>query len=220
MNSNGIFITFEGGEGSGKTTQIEFLVKKLKDLVPTESLVVTREPGGVPAAESIRNLLVNGKSEKWLPVTEALLMSAARHEHVEQVIKPALFKNKIVISDRFTDSTIVYQGLVGGVSSHDIKAMNKIASGDISPDLTIILDIDSQLGLERALSRGVGENRFEAKGVSFHKKIRLGFIDLANSYPERCVIFDANRKAEAVANDVWSLVLKRLAAASIIPKRN
>jgi len=143
MPSPGFFITFEGGEGSGKTTQIQRLAESLVPVIPAGSLVVTREPGGVPAAESIRDLLVNGDTEKWQPLTEAFLMSAARHEHVEQIIRPALMQNKLVISDRFTDSTIIYQGVVGGVASQHIDTMNKISCGDIAPDLTIILDMDS-----------------------------------------------------------------------------
>ena len=212
MASPGFFITFEGGEGSGKTTQIQRLAKTLATLIPAGSLVVTREPGGVPAAESIRDLLVNGDADKWQPLTEAFLMSAARHEHVEQIIRPALMRNKLVISDRFTDSTIVYQGVVGGVVSQHIDAMNKISCGDISPDLTIILDMDSQTGLARAGSRGVGENRFEAKGPAFHEKVRLGFINLARADTERCVIIDASRSADAIGEDVLQLVFARLTA--------
>ena len=167
MKSRGLFITFEGGEGCGKTTQIQHLTSRIKNIA-SAPFVVTREPGGVPAAELIRDILVNGDYETWRPATEGLLMSAARHEHVEQIIRPALAQNKLVISDRFVDSTIVYQGIVGGVSSDDIAAMNKIACGDVCPDVTIILDIDSQIGLARAKSRGEGEDRFEAKGHAYH----------------------------------------------------
>ena len=216
MPSPGFFITFEGGEGSGKTTQIQRLAESLVPVIPAGSLVVTREPGGVPAAESIRDLLVNGDTEKWQPLTEAFLMSAARHEHVEQIIRPALMQNKLVISDRFTDSTIIYQGVVGGVGSQHIDAMNKISCGDIAPDLTIILDMDSQTGLARAGSRGVGEDRFEAKGPAFHEKVRAGFIDLAHADTERCVIIDASRSADAIADDVLQLVLARLTAVGMI----
>ena len=216
MPSPGFFITFEGGEGSGKTTQIQRLAESLVQIISAGSLVITREPGGVPAAESIRDLLVNGDTEKWQPLTEAFLMSAARHEHVEQIIRPALMQNKLVISDRFTDSTIIYQGVVGGVGSQHIDAMNKISCGDIAPDLTIILDMDSQTGLARAGSRGVGEDRFEAKGPAFHEKVRAGFIDLAHTDPERCVIIDASRSADAIADDVLQLVLARLTAVGMI----
>ena len=212
----GYFISFEGGEGSGKTTQIKKLVAWLAAHGLAERTLVTREPGGVPAAESIRDLLVNGDTEKWQPVTEAFLMSAARHEHVEQIIRPALMQNKLVISDRFTDSTIIYQGVVGGVASQHIDAMNKISCDDIAPDLTIILDMDSQTGLARAGSRGVGEDRFEAKGPLFHKKVRAGFIDLAHSDTGRYVIIDASRSTDAIADDVLQLVLARLTAVGMI----
>jgi dTMP kinase len=216
MPSSGFFITFEGGEGSGKTTQIQRLAESLSKIISAGSMVITREPGGVPAAESIRDLLVIGDTEKWQPLTEAFLMSAARHEHVEQIIRPALMQNKLVISDRFTDSTIIYQGVVGGVESQHIDAMNKISCGDIAPDLTIILDMDSQTGLTRAGSRGVGEDRFEAKGLAFHKKVRAGFIDLAHTDLQRCVIIDASRNADAIADDVLQLVLARLTAVGMI----
>ncbi|MEL0165564.1 MAG: dTMP kinase, partial [Alphaproteobacteria bacterium] len=129
MTRRGFFITFEGGEGCGKTTQIQKLADRIKSIILTP-FVVTREPGGAPSAELIRGLLVNGDAEKWRPATEGLLMSAARHEHVEQIIRPALAQNKLVMSDRFVDSTIVYQGIVGGVARNDIDAMNHIACGD------------------------------------------------------------------------------------------
>ena len=216
MLSSGFFITFEGGEGSGKTTQIQRLADSLLQFVPPGSLIITREPGGVPAAESIRDLLVNGDVEKWQPLTEAFLMSAARHEHVKQIIRPALTQNKLVISDRFTDSTIIYQGVVGGVASQHIDAMNKISCGDIAPDLTIILDMNSQTGLARADLRGVGEDRFEAKGSVFHEKVRSGFIDLAHADPDRCVIIDASHTADTIADDVLQLVLPRLTAVGMI----
>lgn len=216
MPSSGFFITFEGGEGSGKTTQIQRLAESLAKIISAGSLVITREPGGVPAAESIRDLLVNGDTEKWQPLTEAFLMSAARHDHVEQIIRPALMQNKLVISDRFTDSTIIYQGIVGGVARQHIDAMNKISCSDIAPDLTIILDMDSQTGLVRAGSRGVGEDRFEAKGPAFHEKVRAGFIDLAHTDPERCVVIDASRSADAIADDVLQLVVARLTAVGMI----
>lgn len=215
MTARGLFITFEGGEGCGKTTQIQKLADRIKNLILT-AFVVTREPGGVPAAELIRGLLVNGDAETWRPATEGLLMSAARHEHVEQIIRPALAQNKLVISDRFVDSTIVYQGIVGGVSADDIAAMNKIACGDIYPDVTIILDINSQIGLARAMSRGEGEDRFEAKGQAFHEKVRAGFLEIAANAPTRCVVINANRTPDEIAADIWQVVRPHLLTSGLI----
>ena len=210
MTSVGMFITFEGGEGTGKTTQISCLAKTLITLLTANKVLVTREPGGVASAEKIRDLLVNGDAEKWKPATEALLISAARHEHVERIIRPALNQNKVVISDRFIDSTIIYQGIVGGVESRHIDFMNKIACDEVFPDLTIILDMDSKIGLKRAQMRGKGEDRFEAKGPAFHEKIRAGFIDLAARHSQRCVLLDANRSVEAIADEISGLVMARL----------
>lgn len=215
MSLRGLFITFEGGEGCGKTTQIQKLADHIKGITPTP-FVVTREPGGVPAAELIRGILVNGHAETWRPATEGLLMSAARHEHVEQIIRPALAQNKLVISDRFVDSTIVYQGIVGGVSADDIAAMNKIACGDIYPNVTIILDIDSQIGLARAKSRGNEEDRFEAKGHAYHEKVRAGFLEIAANAPSRCTVIDANRAPDAIAADIWQLVRPHLLTSGLI----
>ena len=215
MTRRGLFITFEGGEGCGKTTQIQKLADRIKSIMLTP-FVVTREPGGAPSAELIRGLLVNGDAEKWRPATEGLLMSAARHEHVEQIIRPALAQNKLVMSDRFVDSTIVYQGIVGGVARNDIDAMNHIACGDIYPDVTIILDIDSQIGLARAKSRGASEDRFEAKGLAYHEKVRAGFLDIAADDPSRCVVINANRTPDDIADDIWQVVRPHLQAHGLI----
>ena len=215
MTRRGLFITIEGGDGCGKTTQIQNLTNRIKSIV-LSPYVVTREPGGAPSAELIRGLLVNGDVEKWRPATEGLLMSAARHEHVEQIIRPALAQNKLVMSDRFVDSTIVYQGIVGGVARNDIDAMNHIACGDIYPDVTIILDIDSQIGLARAKSRGTGEDRFEAKGLAYHEKVRAGFLDIATDDPSRCVVINANRTPDDIAEDIWQVVRPHLQARGLI----
>lgn len=205
MTSRGFFISFEGGEGCGKTTQIQKLANHIEN-ISTISFVVTREPGGVPAAELIRDILVNGDAKTWRPTTEGLLMCAARHEHVEQIIRPALIQNKLVISDRFIDSTTVYQGIVGGVSTDAIAAMNEIACGDIFPDVTIILDIDSQIGLSRARLRGDGEDRFEAKGIAYHEKVRAGFLEIAANSPSRCVVINANRTPDEISKNIWQVV--------------
>ena len=216
MMSRGLFITFEGGEGCGKTTQIHILADRIKNLT-SAPFVVTREPGGVPAAELIRSLLLNGDAERWRPTTEGLLMSAARHEHVEQIIRPALTRNELVISDRFVDSTIVYQGIVGGVSAADIAAISKIACGDIYPDVTIILDIETQIGLARAKSRGeAGEDRFEAKGHAYHEKVRTGYLEIAVNAPTRCVVINANRNPDEVAADIWQVLCPHLLTSDLI----
>ena len=205
MTSRGLFITFEGGEGCGKTTQIQYLANQIES-IGSIPIVVTREPGGVPAAELVRDILVNGDAKTWRPAAEGLLMSAARHEHVEQIIRPALLQNKLVISDRFIDSTIVYQGIVGGVSADAITAMNEIACGDIFPDVTIILDIDIQIGLLRAQLRGGEEDRFEAKGSAYHEKVRAGFLEIAANSPSRCVVINANRTPDEISTDIWQVV--------------
>jgi len=215
MTLRGLFISFEGGEGCGKTTQIKKLAEHIKKIT-LSPFVVTREPGGVPAAELIRGILVRGDAEMWRTTTEGLLISAARHEHVEQIIRPALAQNKLVISDRFVDSTIVYQGIVGGVSADYLAAMNKIACGDVCPDVTIILDLDSQIGLARAKSRGEGEDRFEAKGHTYHEEVRAGFLQIAANAPSRCVVIDANRTSDAIAADIWRVVRPHLLTNGLI----
>ncbi len=216
MTSRGLLITFEGGEGCGKTTQIQILADRIRGLT-SAPFVVTREPGGVPAAELIRGLLVSGDAKTWHAATEGLLMSAARHEHVEQIIRPALTRNELVISDRFVDSTIVYQGIVGGVSAADIAAISKIACGDIYPDVTIILDIETQIGLARAKSRGeAGEDRFEAKGHAYHEKVRTAFLEIAVSAPSRCVVINADRMPDEIATDIWRVVRPHLLTHSLI----
>ena len=215
MTFRGSFISFEGGEGCGKTTQIQKLVDRIKKL-SSIPFVVTREPGGVPSAELIRKILVNGDADKWHPTTEGLLISAARHEHVERIIRPALAKNQLVISDRFVDSTAVYQGIVGGVSAENIAAMNAIACLGIHPDVTIILDIDTQVGLERAKSRGKGEDRFEAKGYAYHEKVRAGFLKIAANAPSRCVVINANRTPDEIGADIWRMVRPHLLKSGLI----
>jgi dTMP kinase len=207
----GYFISFEGGEGSGKTTQISLLAQWIEQVAPSRCPLVTREPGGTPVAEDIRALLVKGSADKLLPATEALLMSASRHEHVERVIKPALADGRIVISDRYNDSTRIYQGIVGGVGSDAIAALNRLACGTLVPDITFLLDMDVDSGLGRADGRGGDETRFESKGASFHKAVRRGFLDLAESEPQRFVVLDAAASITELANSVRSAVTERLA---------
>tara|TARA_B100000989_G_scaffold27023_1_gene17426 strand:- start:1090 stop:1746 length:657 start_codon:yes stop_codon:yes gene_type:complete len=215
MTLQGLFITFEGGEGCGKTTQIQKLADRIKTIISVP-FVVTREPGGVPAAELIREILINGDTETWRATTEALLMSAARHEHVEQIIRPVLAESGLVLSDRYVDSTIVYQGIVGGVSADNIAAMNKIGCGDIYPDVTIVLDINSQIGLARAKLRGGREDRFEAKGHTYHENVRAGFLEIAANEPSRCVVIDADREPDEISADIWRVVHPHLLTSGMI----
>ena len=212
---SGYFITFEGGEGSGKSTQIQLLVDHLSRALSDFAPVVTREPGGTDSAESIRQLLVTGKAERWRAATEAMLMSASRHEHVAHVLRPALAAGKLVICDRYNDSTRAYQGIVGGVPREDIEALNRLACGDLVPDLTILLDMDVAEGLRRASDRAGDESRFESKGLEFHQKVRTAFLDLAGRYPDRFVIVDAGRSVETVAADIVDIVMPRLATARL-----
>ena len=212
---SGYFISFEGGEGSGKSSQIQILADYLSSNNPDLQLVVTREPGGTDSAESIRRLLVTGTVERWRAATEAMLMSASRHEHVVHVLRPALADGKLVICDRYSDSTRVYQGIVGGVPRDDIEALNRLACGDLVPDLTILLDMDVEEGLRRASDRAGDESRFESKGIEFHQKVRTAFLDLAGRYHDRFLVVDASRSLEAVAADIVDIVLPRLAAARL-----
>lgn len=199
----GIFITFEGGEGSGKTTQIARLAADL-DARFVGRVVMTREPGGTSGAEKIRDLLVNGVADRWQSATEAMMMSAARHEHVTRVIGPALARGDIVLCDRFIDSTHVYQGFVGGVDSALLTSLDRLSCGGLIPHLTFFLDIDSALGLARVASRKGGENRFETKGAVFHEKVRQGFIHSAKQAPDRIITIDASRTEDVVAADIAS----------------
>jgi dTMP kinase len=207
---SGLFITFEGVEGSGKSTQIQRLEDRIKSKIVNVDLLVTREPGGTDSAESIRQLLVTGRADKWRAATEAMLMSASRHEHVEHVIRPAIESGAIVVCDRFYDSTRVYQGIVGGVPEPDIEALNRLACGNLVPDLTILLDIDVDEGLRRADGRETAETRFESKGVEFHRKVRSGFLELAARHSGRFVVIDAGREIDLVTSDIEAAVLPRL----------
>ncbi|ADE38599.1 dTMP kinase [Candidatus Puniceispirillum marinum] len=203
---SGILITFEGGEGSGKTTQIQSLVKWLESEFSNTELVVTREPGGTEGAELIRDLLVRGASDRWQPITEALLMSASRHEHIKNVIEPALAQNKIVISDRFFDSTTIYQGIVGGVDAQAVATLTKLACGNVIPDLTFLMDMDAKVGLARAGNRDDDETRFEEKGLSFHQKVRDAFLKLAHMNENRFVIVDATKTTSEIADIIRNKV--------------
>lgn len=201
-----MFITFEGGEGSGKSTQIRRLATRLQDR--GHDLLVTREPGGTPEAEAIRSLLVSGDVARWTPQSEALLNYAAREQHLEQVIRPALAAGKVVLCDRFMDSTRAYQGYAGGVDLAFIDALEKAIVASTRPGLTLVFDLDPEIGLARARSRGdaVAEDRYERKGLAFHQKLREGFLDILRREPKRCRLVDAAQDVDAVTEDVWSIV--------------
>ena len=212
----GLFITFEGGEGSGKTTQIQQLKKWIESNMDSANLCLTREPGGTIEAETIRSLLLNGAASKWQPATEAMMMSASRHEHVIHVIKPALARGDVVICDRFIESTHVYQGYVGGVDNALLYGLDQLSCQGLVPDLTLLLDINSNAGLARTIQRGNAESRFESKGAAFHHKVRQGFVERAEKYPDRIAKIDAARPADEVTMDVIVAVRALLVAKGMI----
>jgi dTMP kinase len=204
----GRFITFEGGDGSGKSTQIKRLAATLeaKKIAP----VATREPGGSPGAEEIRRLVLTGDPARWNPLTEALLFYAARVDHTERLIKPALADGKWVISDRYSDSSYAYQGGGRGLARETVRRIEAIAIDDFKPDLTIILDIDVEIGLKRSIARlGNPETRFEEMDIAVHERMRKTFLDIARRNPDRCVVIPADREVDEVADAVWQVVKKR-----------
>lgn len=206
----GKFITFEGGEGTGKSTQAELLAKSLEER--DIDVVLTREPGGSPGAEEIRKLLVEGEPERWTPLTETLLFLAARSDHIARLIGPSLEKGNWVVCDRFSASTLVYQGIARGVGIETVKALQDAIPGMIYPDLTIILDVDPTIGLKRAGARQkIAESRFEKFDAAFHETLREAFRDLARASGDRCAMTDGGQAPELVANDVWQIVQERLA---------
>ncbi len=198
----GRFIAFEGGEGAGKSTQVKAVVARLRDR--GLEVVQTREPGGSPGAEALRNLLVTGDAGRWSPLSELLMMYAARSDHLEKVIRPALERGAWVVCDRFADSSRAYQGAGGGVAPSFIEAVDQAVVADTQPDLVIVMDMPVEAGLRRAASRGDTENRFESKGAAFHERLRQGFLDRAAAVPERYRVIDADRTIEAIAADIWA----------------
>lgn len=205
----GKFITFEGGEGSGKSTQIQLLKDHLQS--KGYDVIVTREPGGTPDAEEIRHLLVNGDPAKWDAMTELLLMFAARRDHLVKKIWPAVKKGVWVLSDRFADSSMAYQGYAHGLGQEKVQALYDLVIGQYKPDLTLILDIDPKEGLLRAGARameGAQEDRFEQLGLSFHQKIREAFLTIAAADQSRCKILQANQSIEALSLDIIKKVDK------------
>ncbi len=203
--NRGRFITFEGGEGAGKTTQIERLRRYLEGR--GRSVLATREPGGTEGGEAIRALLVTGDPGRWDPLTEALLNFAARREHVARRIGPALTAGTWVLCDRFADSTTAYQGAGHGVPRVAIDALYDIAVGPLRPDLTLILDLPVALGLRRARApRDGAEDRYERMDIAFHERLREGFLGIARDDPERCRVIDATPDPDRVAAAVVEAV--------------
>jgi dTMP kinase len=205
-----LFITFEGGEGAGKSTQVARLSARLAHAGC--DVVATREPGGSAGAERIRDLLVRGEADRWSPVTETLLMYAARRDHIERVIRPALARGAVVVCDRFMDSTRAYQGAGGGAPEALIAALEAQVLDRTRPDLTLVFDLPVETGLERAAGRGGAEVRFEGKDLGFHQRLRAAFLEIAGREPERCVVVDATGAADTVAARVWDAVSPRLDA--------
>lgn len=201
------FITLEGGEGTGKSTQSKRLAKKLQER--GIEAIVTREPGGSPGAEQIRDLFVHGDPGRWSALTETLLVFAARVDHIERTIKPALAAGKWVICDRFTDSTYAYQGVGRGADRENIRRIESVSIGDFKPNLTLVLDLPVETGLKRARSRNNDENRFEGFDAGFHEKLRQAFIDIARRNGDRCVLLDASGSEDEVAASIWNGVVQK-----------
>jgi len=198
------FITLEGGEGAGKSTQVRLLAAKLEE--QGHKVVVTREPGGAPGAEAIRRLIVNGDTDRWTPKAEALLMFAAREDHLAQTIRPALARGEWVVCDRFVDSTMAYQGVAQGLGSEFVNDLRELVVGDDMPALTLVLDLSPETGLARAGWRANGEDRYERMEIEFHQTLRQAFLNIAKNEPERCVVIDAERGEAEVAEAIWAAV--------------
>jgi dTMP kinase len=212
----GKFITLEGGEGTGKSTQAAMLALRLE----SQGLAVqlTREPGGSPGAEIIRHVLLTGAAKPLGADVEAMLFAAARDDHVQCTILPALQSGRWVVCDRFADSTRVYQGVLGQVDQRLINVLERVSVGDLAPDLTVILDLPVEIGLERAKQRrgSAAADRFEGEGAESHEKLREAYLAIAAREPERCVVIDASDSKEAVANAIWQAVQTRLGPSAIV----
>ena len=208
--SPGRLITLEGGEGAGKTTQICGLAEALRET--NLSIMCTREPGGSPGAERIRDVLVDREVD-LTPLAEAMLHSGARHDHVTRTIRPALARGDWVLCDRFADSTRVYQGFGLGVPESDVDALERMAVDGLVPDLTLILDVPVDVGLNRAKGRGAYPDRYEGMDVAFHERLREGYLALGQRAPERCAVIDADREPDAVQADIRRVVRERLGIA-------
>jgi dTMP kinase len=206
--SDGKFITFEGGEGAGKSTQVRLLAASLRQL--GHKVIETREPGGSPGAEAIRELLVNGGTDRWSGTSESLLNYAARRDHIDRTIIPALEEGAWVICDRFADSTMAYQGYGHELGAEWVSDLHMLVLGDFKPDLTMVFDIAPELGLKRANSRSDTENRYERMETSFHDRLRVGFLAIASNEPDRCVVLDASGTIDDIHAQILTSVQERL----------
>ncbi|MEW7008281.1 MULTISPECIES: dTMP kinase [unclassified Lentilitoribacter] len=214
----GRFITFEGGEGAGKSTQIKLLAEKLKKI--GHDVVVTREPGGSVGAEAARHVLLSGAAEEFGVRMEAFLFAAARSDHVEEVIRPAVKAGRVVLCDRFADSTRIYQGVTGNIEANLLESLERVAVNNMYPDMTLIIDVPAEVGMRRAKERsGTGGtlDRFEREEMATHEMRREGFLDLAKEDPVRCRIIDGDRDVNAIFQDVFETV--ELALPAILPKK-
>lgn len=207
LSRRGPFITFEGGDGVGKSTQIARLAARLREA--GRDVVVTREPGGSTGAEDIRALLVNGPADRWSPLAEALLMYAARADHLSRTINPARARGAVVLCDRFSDSTMAYQGIAGALGRDVVERLDEIVVGGDGPTLTLVLDAPAYDGLKRAGARG-GDSRFEAKGAAYQEKVRQAFLSIAEASPRRCVVIDATRRIDEVEATIAAVIRERL----------
>jgi len=205
--TQGRFITFEGIDGSGKSTQAKALAATLK--AKGQDVTLTREPGGSPGAEEIRQLVLTGDPDRWSAETEILLFTAARRDHLEKTINPAIAAGKTVISDRFADSTRIYQGATRGDLQSMVDDLHTLMIGR-EPDLTFVIDMDPEIALARGLARNSGEDRFEDFGLSFQQTLRAGFLQLAQNNPDRCIVIDGNRAAEEVSSEIAKLYTARI----------
>ncbi|MFN7024738.1 MAG: dTMP kinase [Pseudorhizobium sp.] len=203
---SGLFVTFEGGEGAGKSTQIRLLAENLRRR--GRDVLVTREPGGSPGAEAVRHVLLSGAAEEFGVRMEAILFAAARNDHVEEVIRPALDSGAVVLCDRFMDSSRVYQGVTGNLEPDFLEALQRIAIDGLEPDCTVILDLPAEKGLARARKRGGSgaPDRFEREELQTHEKRREAYLEIAAADPERCRVVDADRAEEEIAADILALV--------------
>jgi dTMP kinase len=204
----GRFISFEGGEGAGKSTQVRLLAERLRG--EGVEVVITREPGGTPGAEEIRALLVTGETDRWEPRAEALLMNAARSDHVARAVRPALARGAWVVTDRYADSTFVYQGVAKGLPEAELSKLHDFATGGLWPDLTFVLDCEVAQGLGRTADRPGAEHRFERYGAAFHEQVRAAFRLRAATNPRRCRLIDGACGIEEVAERVWTEVRQLL----------